>query len=67
MPGNLKPGDIPPPSKNLSEHEKTVLASTYKSCRMAWAKDHPSDKENKGNKEKCAKIAWGAVHNLKKK
>lgn len=64
MPGDLKPGDIPPPSKGLPPRAERILASAYKSCRMKWAKDHPDDTENKDNKEKCAMAAWGAVKNL---
>ena len=49
------PGDIP-------DHAKTILSHAYGECRSAWTKAHPGDRENKANKESCARIAWGAVH-----
>jgi len=49
-----EPGDI-------SQKAKEILASTYASCRTQWVKEHPDDKENKSNKQRCAQIAWSAV------
>jgi len=50
-------GYTPPPSKDLSEEEKRVLAEVYAKCRS---------KQKVADKETCAKIAWGAVHRLSK-
>lgn len=44
----------PPESGDLPEHGKKILASAYASCR----KQYPAY-----SKERCSKIAWGAVHN----
>lgn len=49
-------GYTPPPSKDLSEKEKRVLAEVYAECRS---------KQKVDDKETCAKMAWGAVHRLK--
>lgn len=51
----------PPESGDLPAAGKKILTSAYSSCRTAWIKDHPKDKENQGNKESCARIAWTAV------
>jgi len=59
---NNKPW-IPPESGDAPKEVKDILAGAYSSCRNSWAKDNPDDIENKGNKTKCAKIAWGAVAN----
>ena len=44
-------GYEPPPSGDLAEKGKHILAKVYAECRR-----------DGGDKEKCAKIAWGAVH-----
>jgi hypothetical protein len=46
------PGELP-------KHKATVLAQVYADCR---SKQHGS--ENPADKEKCAKIAWGAVRRM---
>lgn len=43
----------PPPSGDLAAKGKEILRKVYTECR----KDNPDD----SGKEKCAKIAWGAV------
>lgn len=44
----------PPESGNLPSHGKTILARAYSACRSS----------NPGySKERCSKIAWGAVEN----
>ncbi len=53
----------PPESGEAPEGVRSILASVYSSCRAAWVKDNPDDKENQGNKTSCAQQAWGAVHN----
>lgn len=45
----------PEPGPDLSDHEVQILGSAYAACR-----------KDGGDKEKCSKIAWGAVHNAKK-
>ena len=52
----------PAPGKDMPEHAKTILSHAYSSCRAQWTKEHPNDRENQGNKESCARIAWSAVH-----
>ena len=52
----------PPEAGDLPEAGKKILADVYSSCRSQWVEEHPDDKENPANKEKCAKIAWSAVH-----
>jgi len=49
---------IPPPSGDLPERKKRVLARVYAECRK---------KQKRADKAKCAKIAWGAVHRMKGK
>jgi len=51
----------PPDSGEAPEGVKNILAGAYNSCRSAWVKDHPDDRENQSNKESCARIAWNAV------
>ena len=51
----------PPESGNAPKGVKRILRSAYDSCRGAWVKDHPKDKENSTNKTSCSKIAWNAV------
>ena len=51
----------PPESGDAPEEVKSILASTYTSCRTTWVKDNPNDTENDTNKESCSKIAWSAV------
>jgi cation transport regulator ChaB len=53
----------PPESGDAPEGVQNILESAYSSCRSAWVKDHPNDKENADNKESCAKQAWAAVKN----
>jgi cation transport regulator ChaB len=47
----------PPEAGSLPEHGKKILAAAYASCR--------ADKEHSpyGDKERCSKVAWGAVKN----
>jgi hypothetical protein len=52
--------------KDFTEKQKSVMTAAYASCRLAWVKDHPDDRQNKANKEKCAKESYGAVSNLDK-
>lgn len=47
-------GYEPPEGGDLPEHGKVILANAYASCR----KNYPNY-----SKERCSKIAWGAVHN----
>lgn len=47
-------GFEPPESGDLPQHGKEILASAYAACR----KQNPTY-----SKERCSKIAWGAVHN----
>lgn len=51
----------PPESGNAPKEVKRILRSAYDSCRSAWVKDNPNDRENSTNKTRCSKIAWGAV------
>ena len=51
----------PPESGDAPKGVKDILAGAYNSCRSAWVKDHPSDKENAANKTSCSRIAWNAV------
>ena len=62
MPNRRGPGthlgyQMPPPGKDLSEHEKHILRITYGECR---ANEHPG--EGHEAKATCARIAWGAVN-----
>lgn len=45
----------PPPSGDLPAKGKEILDKVYSDCRSKQNSDSPE------NKEKCAKIAWGAV------
>ncbi len=47
----------PPPSGGHSEKEKRVLDEVYSKCRS---------EQKVADKEKCAKIAWGAANKVKK-
>ena len=51
----------PPEAGDAPKGMKDIMRGVYNSCRMAWVKDHPDDKENEGSKESCSKQAWGAV------
>lgn len=51
----------PPESGDAPTGVKNILKSVYNSCRSAWVKDHPNDRENASNKESCSRIAWNAV------
>ncbi len=51
----------PPPSGNLPEAGKRLLARVYAACRTRWVDAHPDDPENHANKSSCAAIAWTAV------
>jgi len=53
----------PPDAGDAPKEVKDILVSAYDSCRSAWVKDHPDDKENEENKTSCAKQAWAAVKN----
>lgn len=53
----------PPESGDAPKGVKDILKGAYDNCRSAWVKDHPQDKENKVNKQKCSQIAWAAVKN----
>ena len=53
----------PPDSGDAPKEIKDILAVAYSSCRTKWVEKNPTDKENKANKTRCAKIAWGAVRN----
>ena len=53
----------PPEAGDAPKGVKDILKGAYNSCRTAWAKDHPGDKENATNKTTCSKIAWAAVKN----
>lgn len=55
---------IPPAAgENAPKKLREILLDVYSECRAKWVKDHPNDKENKSNKESCARIAWNAVRN----
>lgn len=51
----------PPASGDAPQSVKHILSSIYSHLRSIWVKEHPNDKENKHNKEMCARIAWNAV------
>jgi len=53
----------PPDAGDAPKEVKDILSSAYDSCRSAWVKDHPDDKENEENKTSCAEQAWAAVKN----
>jgi len=53
----------PPEAGDAPKGVKSILSAVYDSCRSAWVKDHPGDKENAANKMSCSKQAWGAVKN----
>lgn len=53
----------PPDAGNAPQAVKDILKSAYTSCRLDWVDKYPDDKENAGNKTKCAKIAWATVEN----
>ncbi len=53
----------PPDAGDAPVEVKKILSEVYNSCRQKWVDSNPSDKENAGNKEGCAKRAWGAVEN----
>lgn len=62
MPNRHGPGThlgymMPPPGHNLTPHEERVLRITYGECR---ANEYTG--ESHESKERCARIAWGAVH-----
>lgn len=67
MPDKHGPGThlgymMPPPGSNLTPHEERVLRITYGECR---ANEYPG--EDPESKERCARIAWGAVHRSQKR
>lgn len=51
----------PPEAGDAPARVKGILKKVYNTCRSEWVKEHPDDKENKANKQKCAKIAWSAA------
>lgn len=53
----------PPESGDAPQAVKRILDKVYNACREAWTAEHPDDKENTGNKQSCARIAWSAVKN----
>jgi hypothetical protein len=53
---------IPPEAGDAPEGVKSILTAVYSELRTKWAKEHPEDQENEGNKTSSAQQAWGAVH-----
>lgn len=51
-------GFIPPEGGSLPEHGQAILASAYAACRK-----EQNGSTSDADKEKCSRIAWGAVKN----
>lgn len=55
-------GFIPPSyPTDMPAEAVLILKATYASVRQKWVDNNPDDRENQGNKESAASIAWGAV------